>query len=130
MAYSFTEIWAAVPVRQRSNSTKVTIALLTLNATGIRAAVPATDVKALLKLKLRGAAPTNVSDALRKAAPYVEPHSAGKRGLLWWVTHSGVLWIEELTRLELQMPTSTELSYGLSCLHPAIKTVAEPLLRD
>ena len=130
MAYSFTEIWAAVPIRQRSNPVKVAIAVLTLGATSIRAAIPAADVKALLKLKLRGTAPTNVSDALRKAAPYVEPHSANKYGLLWWVTDSGVLWIEELSHLKLQGPTSTDLSYGLSCLHPAIRTVAEPLLRD
>jgi len=122
---SFPEIWAVIPRAKQSNTAKVLVALLVLRATSAASAVPAAKVTQLLRLKLRGKAPTNTADALRKAAPGTEPH--GDVGLTWSITPRGIQALEKLTGLPLS-PAISATGYGLVDLHPLVRSVAEPLL--
>ncbi|SRR6266480_1489464 len=125
---SFTEIWAAIPTARRSNTAKVLTALFVLGATSSSKAVPVSKAATLLKLQLRGKAPTNTADALRKAAPGTEPHGASTGGLLWSLTPHGIQTLERLTGLAL-LPRAASIGYTISDLHPLVRTVAEPLLQ-
>ncbi len=125
---SFTEIWAAIPTARRSNTAKVLAALFVLNATDACKAVPASKVATLLKLQLRGKAPTNTADALRKAAPETEPHGASTSGLQWSLTPHGIQTLERVTGFALRS-SAASISYTISDLHPFVRMVAEPLLQ-
>lgn len=127
MKPTFSEVWAAVPRGQQSNTVKVLVALLVLQALDTATAVPASKVAELLKIKLRGKAPTNTPDALRKAGPGAEPHSNGGSGLSWSITPRGIRDLERITGLSLAAG-STPCAYTVADLHPEVRSVAEPLL--
>lgn len=127
MSLSFSEIWSAIPRTERTNRTKVSVALLALDAVRPETATPVAKITALLKLKLRSGCPTNVADALRKAEPHAEAHGSGHRSLLWWLTPVGLSYLERVTSLLLRATGPAVASYGLASLHPAVRAVAEPL---
>src|SRR5262245_29652448 len=130
MPSSFPEIWARIPPTKRSNTAKILTALFVMEARDTFRAVSASKIAAFLKLKLRGKAPTNTADALRKATPGAEPHETASGRLAWSITTRGVEYLEGLSGLllvDLAVPSG---SYGIASLHPVVRQVAEPLLHD
>lgn len=106
MSVSVAELLAEVPRKARTDRIKVLAALYVLDATSRESAVPGAEIKALLKLHLRGAAPENVHDALRRASPDVEAVSDGESALRWRLTKSGLKRLGESAKMELSQEQS------------------------
>jgi nucleoside phosphorylase len=94
----FSEIIGAVKRSQRTDQYNVLAALYCLGAAVTP--VVAADVKKLLHLHLRQAAPTNINNSLRKYAAYVTVADAGPP-LRWSLTEKGLQRLRTLSGLAL-----------------------------
>ncbi|HEX8700647.1 MAG TPA: nucleotide-binding protein [Myxococcaceae bacterium] len=107
---------------------KVLAALYVLGATARENAVLASEIKALLKLHLRSAAPDNVHEVLRRAATDVEAVSDGESALKWRLTKSGLKRLGESTKMELlqeQWDTAAAGSQKAAKKSAAVMAVSE-----
>jgi nucleoside phosphorylase len=103
MRLSFLELLHRVPLAKRKDKLATLIALLVLDGTTKQSAVSAAAISQELRQHLRGKAPVNVHDVLRKAGALVESVASDK-GLHWRLTRAGLEQIGKTLAL-----TETEL---------------------
>jgi nucleoside phosphorylase len=90
MSPTFSELLARIPSEKRNDRVYVKLALLVKVALEPGSAIGTGDVEKELRARLRGAAPTNVSDALRKSEPDVDRVLTQTRSSRWYLTESGL----------------------------------------
>jgi nucleoside phosphorylase len=108
MRKSFLELLHLVARSTRTERLATLIALLTLDATTKDSAVTANQVSKELRQHLRGKAPGNVPNVLRKAGALVESSPGLDKGLRWRLTAAG---IERLVE-SLQLTPNELAVYG------------------
>ena len=136
MIPTFTELLARVPAAKRSD--RIYRQACPTRKLGTRSRLccyPTSAVEKELRLRLRGAVPTNVSDVLRKSEPDVDRGPSTTRSSRWYLTASGLRNLAVLLGMdvdELQKPsaaggTDSKFDLALVCaLHrPELQAVLE-----
>jgi uncharacterized protein (TIGR02391 family) len=124
---TFGELLAKVPKAKRSSRVRVIAALHCAVATPGGTATT-TEVREVLRLHLRGAAPGNVADILAKAAPYVEVVERRKGQHSWRLTDSGTGFLQDLVGPEGAGNIKMQ-ALSFDDLHPDIQRAAEGLFQ-
>lgn len=135
MTPTFVELLARIPAAKRTDRISVKLALLACAAFDQESAVPTSVVERELRIRLRGGAPANVSDALRKSEPEVDRGPSTDRTSRWYLTERGLRNLALLVGIdaaELRLPspngsTTSKFDLALVCaLHrPELQAILD-----
>jgi len=119
MTLTYAELLANVPKSKRTDRIHVLLALWMRGALGPNTAIASKEIGDELRLRLRGAAPQNISDVLGKASTDVERVQGTARSTHWYLTGSGLARLQELgvpiARPESQASPQSVFDVALVC---------------